>query len=125
MAAEFAGRTHDSLLGALTPGESRRSDLEMRGFYDRQEIGGGYFLTPEGIEERMPRRATQLFLEVPGGTIIQDQISRIRAEKNAVWFKTNADRKVMVDPLEGGATAKPCWPRVFLDGMPMEEGGGE
>jgi hypothetical protein len=91
--------------------------LEMEGFYERKDLSGGFFITPEMIERRNTQRVTQYFLEVPGATIVQDQ-----AGQNAVYFKAAMGLATM-GSTGGGSQAAPCWPRVYVDGMLMHEGG--
>jgi len=97
--------------------EPRTYHLEMEGFYERKELSGGFFLPPEAIEARHSQRVTQLFLEVPGATIVQDQMGQ-----NAVYFKTAFGLQTM-SVSGGGSQAAPCWPRVYMDGLLRHEGG--
>jgi hypothetical protein len=97
--------------------EPRTFHLEMEGFYERKELTGGFFITPEMIEERMPLRTTQLFTEVPGATIVRDQMGN-----NAVQFNTSTSLMTM-RTTGGGSRAAACWPRVYVDGMLTHEGG--
>jgi len=97
--------------------EPRTYHLEMEGFYERKELSGGFFITPEAIEARHSQRVTQLFLEVPGATIVQDQMGQ-----NAVYFKTAFGLQTL-SVSGGGSQAAPCWPRVYMDGLLMHEGG--
>jgi len=97
--------------------EPRTFHLEMVGFYQRKELSGGFFITPEMIEERHSERVTQLLQQVPGATVVQDQMGQ-----NAVHFRTALG--LMSLPVTGGGSqAAPCWPRVYLDGLLMHEGG--
>ncbi|MGW8266180.1 MAG: hypothetical protein ACWGSQ_07415 [Longimicrobiales bacterium] len=89
----------------------------MEGFYERKELSGGFFITPEMIEKRHTQRVTQLFLEVPGATIVQDQEGQ-----NAVHFKTSLGLQAL-GSTGGGSQAALCWPRVYVDGRLMHEGG--
>jgi hypothetical protein len=69
------------------------------------------------IEERHSQRVTQLLLGVPGATIVQDQ-----AGQNAVYFNSSFGLRTM-GTTGGGSQPAPCWPRVYLDGLLMHEGG--
>lgn len=97
--------------------EPRTYHLEMEGFYERRELSGGFFLTPEMIERRHSQRVTQLFLDVPGATVVQDQ-----GGQDAVHFKASMALQ-RIGSNGSGSEAAPCWPRVYMDGMLMHEGG--
>lgn len=106
-------------------GEPRVYHLEMEGFYERRQLSGGFFFTPEMIDARHTQRTTQLFLEVPGATVVQDQMGQ-----NAIQFKTAVALQTTVGaassiarPTDAGGQASPCWPRVYLDGVLMHQGG--
>lgn len=97
--------------------EPRAFHLEMVGFYQRRELSGGFFITPEMIEERHSQRVTQLFQQVPGAAIVQDQ-----GGEDAVHFKSAAGLK-SIPVADSGSQVALCWPRVYLDGLLMHEGG--
>jgi len=48
----------------------RASRLETQGFYDRQAVGIGHFLTRADIEMRGPWRVADLFYSIPGARVI-------------------------------------------------------
>jgi hypothetical protein len=95
----------------------RAYHLEMEGFYERMALTSGFFLTPEMIEARQAQRVTQLMREVPGATVVEDQ-----AGMDAVYFKTALGSR-SVPITGGGGQPLPCWPRVYMDGLLMHEGG--
>lgn len=71
------------------------------GFYSRRELGTGYFLTREDIEQRNPSMFSDMFRSIPGTRIIRnDGIIR-----NHIRFR--------------GAR---CAPLVWLDGSPLSAG---
>jgi hypothetical protein len=47
----------------------RDSRLEREGFYQRQERGGGYFLTRADIDLRRPSRTSDLLMGIPGARV--------------------------------------------------------
>jgi hypothetical protein len=97
--------------------EPRTFHLEMVGFYQRKEVSAGFFITPEMIEERHSQRVTQLFRQVPGAAVVQEQ-----GGQDAVHFKS-AVGLASVPVTDEGSRATTCWPRVYLDGLLMHEGG--
>lgn len=71
----------------------------LAGFYERRAQGLGHFITGDEIEQRNPRRLTEMFLAIPGSTVsLGNPDSRVRMRGNR------------------------CAPLVWLDGMPAAAG---
>ena len=67
----------------------------MAGFYERRDQGLGHFITGDEIEQRNPRRLTDMFRNIPGSDVsLGNPDSRVRMRGNQ------------------------CAPLVWLDGMP-------
>lgn len=96
----------------LITAEARTFHLEMEGFYQRKDRGldTGIFLAPEFIEERMPRRTTDLFYGMLGTRVVDTQIG-----EQGVYFRAG-------ERLSSGGLAV-CWPMVYLDRQLIRTGG--
>lgn len=89
--------------------ERRNFHLEMEGFYDRQRVNGGIFLSPETLEKRRPSQLTDLFFGMPG-TFVTTPLNGVGAR--GVYFQ------------RGLAFGGICWPMVYVDWLLVSEGGG-
>jgi len=96
----------------LVTAEARTFHLEMEGFYQRKDRGldTGIFLAPEFIEERMPRRTTDLFYGMLGTRVMETQIG-----EQGVYFRAG-------ERLSSGGLGV-CWPMVYLDRQLIRTGG--
>lgn len=74
--------------------------LDRNGFYDRQRVGLGRFVSRTDIERAMPRELSDVLRRLPGIRVIPGRFG-----KNYVAMTRG-----------GGA----CAPKVFLDGAPMQ-----
>ncbi len=54
----------------------RQSRLETGGFFERQAVGIGHFLTRQDIENRNPWRVADLFYGVPGARVIPASVGQ-------------------------------------------------
>ncbi len=90
--------------------EARAFNLEMEGFYERESKGldNGIFFPPEVLEERQPRRLSDLFLTLPGVRVAEPALG---AGGRAIWFRS------------GERLSGPCWPMVYLDRHLVSTGG--
>jgi len=93
----------------IVSAERRVGKLEVQGFYDRQQKGldTGIFLPPEVLEERQPRRLSDLFFELPGTRVIETVVGG-----RGVYFRSGERF--------GQDT---CWPMVFVDRHLVSTGG--
>jgi hypothetical protein len=78
----------DSIL-VEAEGERAIPRLATEGFYHRQNLGFGDFITPGEIERRQPLFFSDLFREIPGLKVDND----------------------------GGITLPRCTPRIWIDGI--------
>ena len=81
-------------------GIPRVFQLEMQGFYDRQERGFGYFLSPDDLERLSPENFHQVFQRVPGVRV---------SSVNGLGTKLTVLRPSVLDGPE-------CTPRMYIDG---------
>jgi len=88
----------------------RSFQLEMEGFYEREAKGldNGVFFTPEDLEERQPRRLSDLFIGLPGVRVANPSLG---AGGRAIWFRAG-ERLIGI-----------CWPVVYVDHH-LASGGG-
>ena len=89
--------------------ERREAALQDAGFYERRADGWGKFFDREDIETRAPAEMTDLFTGIPGVTV-----------------ETRGTRRKVV--LRSGRVTLSngyCYPRVFLDGILVHDGGRE
>lgn len=86
----------------------RAFHLEMQGFYDRKTKGldSGIFMPPEFLEERQPRRLTDLFFEIPGTRVLDTAVGG-----RGVYFRS------------GERFTEICWPMVYVDRHLISTGG--
>lgn len=91
--------TLDSLtvIGRAAP--RRLAELDREGFYDREKMGFGRFMTEEDIRQRMAIQTTEIFRTIPGISVIPVGNSQYRLAVT-----------------RGGDN---CSPSVILDNMPM------
>jgi len=87
--------------------ERREAALQHAGFYEREEEGWGKFLDREDIEMRAPSEMTDLFTGLTGVTV------------EAIGM----DRHVVLRGGRTGLSGGYCYPRVFLDGLLVHDGG--
>lgn len=92
--------------------EGRPKRLVQAGFYDRQLVSTGFFLTPEQVERRHPIRASDLLQAVPG---VRYTESSENAGLGGYPLFAWAERS--------RPDGKPCFPRIIVDGMTVEYGG--
>ena len=95
--------------------EGRSLPLARTGFYQREEIGLGFFLSPEDVERRRPIRTSDLIRTVPGVQYVQ-----------ANGLAGFGGYPVMSYALRSeffSAESMPCFPRVYVDGVVIEQGG--
>lgn len=92
--------------------EARTFHLEMEGFYERKTRGldTGIFLEPEFIDERMPRRTTDLFYGMMGTRVVETEVG-----EQGVYFRAG-------ERISSGGMAV-CWPMVYVDRQLMRTGG--
>lgn len=88
----------------------RSFHLEMEGFYEREAKGldNGVFFTPEDLEERRPRKLSDVFFGLAGVRVAEPSLG---AGGRAVWFR--------VGERPGGV----CWPMVYVDRHLASPGG--
>ena len=91
--------TLDSLtvIGRSVP--VRLSDLDREGFYDREKMGFGRFITAYDIQQRMAVQTTEIFRAIPGVTLVPTGGTTYRLAMT-----------------RGGDN---CAPSVILDNMPV------
>ena len=92
---------------------SKRIALQRAGFYEREKVGLGRFVTREKIESRNARYLSDLFEAMPGVRLVRGQFGR-----REVTFRGGLRMGA------GGSGSSVCYPRVFIDGMMMALGGG-
>lgn len=94
--------------------ERRSLPLARRGFYDRELQTGGYFVDPGEIERRAPIEISDLLRTVPGLRFIENN--------GMAGFR---GYPMMNYALRSQLTASrgPCFPRVYVDGAVVEQGG--
>ena len=92
--------------------EARRFHLEMEGFYERQTrgAGGGLFITPEKLEQRNPRKLTDVFFGLLGTTVMEPTLG---AGGRAVFFPRSGLR----------FSGQICWPMIYVDHHLASTGG--
>ncbi len=95
--------------------ERRSFHLEMQGFYDRRDNGlnPGVFMGPEIIEERRPRKVTDLFFGLTGVRVAEQSLG---AGGRAVYFRIGER------PGRSGSV-EICWPMVYVDRHLVSTGG--
>ena len=81
--------------------ERIRSELELRGFYRRREIGHGFFLTPEQLKARPPVTEAELVARAPF------------VELNRMWNGTQIQMRYR---------GRPCTPILFVDDIEVRGG---
>jgi hypothetical protein len=86
----------------------REAYLQRVGFYERQKVDYGHFITRAEIERRRPARMTDLLLGVPGARAAPSGDGLNRA---SISFGGSLQQR-------GG----PCHPRVFVDGLVVIRG---
>lgn len=86
------------------PERSRR--LERMGFYNRERMGFGHFMTREQIERRSPPETVELFRQHPGFRIVPNGAGR--------------GSEVLSTRSTGG-----CRPDIYLDGLLLGRDGRE
>ena len=87
------------------PARDRR--LATTGFYDRERDGIGAFVRREDIEKVPTERMTDVLRRVPGVNLV-----------------TTRDGETFVVMRAGMASTGNCYPRVVLDGLPLQQGIG-
>jgi len=100
-------------LDVAVEGRSRR--LSRTGFYERRELSAGFFLDDQAIAKRAPIRTSDLIRTVPGVQFIEGRSAGVSgypimsyALRSQTW--TRSDQP-------------PCFPRVYIDGVVVEQGG--
>ncbi len=94
-------------------GVPRVRKLEMFGFYERQKEGLGAYVMREQIEQRKPRRTSEVLSSVQG--------IRLRRLAGPGGKQEPVMRAgLTMGALRGGSD---CLPKVFVDGMAVREGG--
>lgn len=96
--------------------EPRNLDLELAGFYERQDRERGIFFTQEMIEERNPVTIVDLFEGLPGVRIVVQQGIR-----RAVSLVANRGMSI-IDYTLASPYGTPCYPAVWLNGMMVHAG---
>ena len=91
--------TLDSLTVIGRSAPPRRDELDREGFYDRERMGFGRFITAYDIQQRMAIQTTELFRTIPGMALIPTGGTRYR-----------------IAVTRGGDN---CSPAVILDNMPI------
>jgi hypothetical protein len=76
---------------------------KLRGFEDRRRKGFGDFITPQQIERRQPRVASDMLRGIAGVSVGSEQLGRTE-----VYFTK-------------GSTSGRCYPTIWLDGQPMPD----
>ena len=94
--------------------ERRSLPLAEQGFYDRERIGLGHFIGPERLERRAAFRTSDLLRAVPGVRILQS--SGIAGLGSYPVTRAGVRSGLRVD-------GPPCFPRIYLDGVVVEQGG--
>ena len=88
-----------TLQPVLVKGSTRDLTGRLAGFYQRRELGNGYFISRDKIERENPAQFTDMMRRVPSV-----QITSTRTIRNAVRFR---------------GASRNCWPLVWLDGAPL------
>lgn len=86
----------------------REAYLQRMGFYERQRVDYGHFITRAEIERRAPDRMTDLLLTVPGA---RSAPSTSGLNRSSISFGGSIQQR-------GG----PCHPRVYVDGLVVIRG---
>jgi len=94
----------------VEPGRSRQ--LEMRGFYDRQASGHGYFFDRETIENH-----TSTYL----AELLDRLVPRVRMDRRNRLFGSSVVRNPGITFDQGGRF---CSPALWVDGMRLRTGTG-
>lgn len=89
-----------TVIGRSAP--QRRTDLDREGFYDREKMGFGRFLTAADIQQRLAIQTTEIFRTIPGVSLIPTGGTRYRLAIT-----------------RGGDN---CAPQIILDNMPVSVG---
>ena len=95
--------------------EGRSLPLVRTGFYGREQQGLGFFMDLADVERRYPIRTSDLLRTIPGVQYIQ-----------ANGLAGFSGYPVMSYALRSeffGTRSMPCFPRVYVDGVVMEQGG--
>jgi hypothetical protein len=72
---------------------------ELVEFYERRELGLGWFIGPGDIERRQPQRPSDLLRTVPGV-----EVTPVRFDKSTIRFRRSVGNR-------------PCEPSLFVDGI--------
>lgn len=94
----------DSLEVTATP---RNWWLDSSGFYERRDLGRGYFIDKELIQETNPRLPTDLFRQIPG--------FRVMPMGDGTGANIIVSRRF--SSMRPGSKAGQCGPSVYLDGL--------
>jgi hypothetical protein len=86
----------------------REAYLQRVGFYERQRVDFGHFITRVDIERRQPERMTDLLRTVPGA---RTSPSGSGLSRSTISFGGSLQQR-------GG----PCHPRVYVDGLVVIRG---
>ena len=101
-----------ALEGMSVEVEGRPLPLERVGFLRRRESSSGYFIGPDQVKARHPLRASDLLRSVPGVQYVAaNGLAGFSGYPLMTWTERNR-----FDP-------RPCFPRVYLDGVVVEAGG--
>jgi hypothetical protein len=92
--------------------EGRSRVLARTGFYERRRANAAYFIDEETIRRRRPFRTSDLIRNIPGVRFVEGT----GAGFSGYPMMRQGERSL------GGAD-RPCFPRVYLDGMIIEHGG--
>jgi hypothetical protein len=92
----------------VAPAAVQQAYLQRVGFYERQKVDYGHFITRPQIERRSPERMTDLLLTVPGARAAP---SSSGLNRSGISFGGSLQQR-------GG----PCHPRVFVDGLVVIRG---
>lgn len=99
----------DSLAVAV---EARSSRLDRVGYYLRMKTEGGTFIGPEILEKRTLMKMSDIFRTLPGIRVVEsDEVGLIGTYPVTSYsLRTSLRRRT-------------CWPRIYLNGMVVEQGG--
>lgn len=80
-----------------------RSDRagKLRGFYERRDAGGGYFITPDEVESRILQQTSDIFSGVPGLQVTGGTTGRAR--------------------IQVARKGQACRPLIFFDGVAVPD----
>ncbi|MEQ9399143.1 MAG: TonB-dependent receptor [Longimicrobiales bacterium] len=93
--------------------EGRSRILDRTGFYQRADEGLGFFMDESAIERRNPIRASDLLRAIPGVQVV-----------SANGLAGFSGYPIMSYTLRTRIDfAEPCFPRVYVDGTVVEQGG--